>query len=392
MKVRVLALLLTCCPAGWGAQQEEKNGDEKQSPWFLRFAYQPGVVTSTSSFFDGENAAGEPIDRVQAFKIELGWQTDGTEDWEQRYNFPAMGVGLYKASFRNGEELGSPLAIYGWLSWPFVDFTDRFGLTTEVGFGFATNWNPLDVETNPFNDAVSTPVTYYGESGIFARYALNRKLDLSAGGLFTHMSNGATGDPNAAINTLSSLVRLRYNFHRERPPRVRRKLPPFGPYWELSTFGGAGWKNVDLGERGDPEERRNFGVVAVSLDVQRRFYSMGRIGGGVDWSYEGWARAFASSAEAVSASDKVAIGIYGGYEHVVHRFSIPIQIGYYVWRGGDEDRGPALYQKLGWKFHVTDRFFVGMEVRFFDFTKASFVRWNVGYDLKRVFSVGEEKR
>jgi len=356
-------------------QNDESAEEEKKSSLFLRLAYQPGWVAATSDFLAGHNEAGEPIERVQAFKVELGWQTDGTKDWEQRYRLPALGIGVYNASFKNGEELGAPVALYGWFTWPMFNVSRKLDVTTELSLGAAFNWNPFDSEVNPANDAVSTRVTFFAEWGLLARYALTPRLDLMAGGMFTHFSNGGTGFPNLGVNALTPVVRVGYHFQNGRPRFVPRELPPLEPFWEMTLAGGAGWKKVAL-EAG-PED---FGVFAATFELGRHVHSMGKLVVGADWMYDDSANADLDDA---LSSDKMAFGLFGGYEHLIGRFSIPFSVGYYVARGREDDRIPALYQKIGLKYHVTDRLFVGLKTRFYDFSKADFVEWTLGYDFRR---------
>ena len=358
-------------------QDEEPADEEKKNPLFLRLAYQSGWVASTSDFLARQNQAGEPIERIQAFKVELGWQTDGAKDWEQRYRLPAFGLGVYKASFENGAELGAPVALYGWFTWSLFNVTRKLDVTTDLSLGAALNWNPFDPETNPANDAVSTRVTFFTEWGLLARYALTPRLDLMAGGMLTHFSNGGAGFPNLGVNALTPVVRIGYHFRSDRPRYVPRELPPFEPFWEMTLAGGAGRKRVALEEGSE-----DFGVFAATVELSRHVYSMGKLVGGADWTYDDSANA---GFDEISSSDKLAVGLFGGYEHRIARFSIPFSLGYYVARGRDDDRVPAFYQKIGLKYHVTDRLFIGFGTRFHGFSKADFVEWTLGYDIRRWF-------
>ncbi len=54
-------------------------------------------------------------------------------------------------------------------------------------------------------------------------------------------------------------------------------------------------------------------------------------------------------------------------------------VGSYVWRGRTDDQVPKLYQRLGLRFLLTDHWFAGLGIRFFDFGKADFIEWTVGY-------------
>ena len=378
-------------PASASEASPESSEDDRFNPWFFRLAYQPSWVVQSNGFVKGDNATGEPIESGQGFKIELGWQSDGSEDWEQLYNFPALGLGVYKPDF-GSEELGAPVVVYGFFSWPLLRGS-RATLATEFNFGIAFNWEPYDPESNPFNGSVSTATTFYTDWGFFVHYAVAKRLDLSAGGTYTHYSNGGLGDPNDGLNTLSLLGGLRYNFDRERPRFVRRELPPFKGFYELVVAAAGGSKEVDVPtsspELRERDLRQKFGVANVTFASQRQFYSMGKLAAGVDWTYDGSANAKVELVDGnlagppTGASDKRAIGIYGGYEHVIDRFSIPIQLGYYVWRGRDDDVVPRLYQRLGFRYRLRSNLFVGLSTRFRDFERADFVEWTVGASFRK---------
>ncbi len=59
-----------------------------------------------------------------------------------------------------------------------------------------------------------------------------------------------------------------------------------------------------------------------------------------------------------------------------------VHVGYYAWRGRDDDELPSLYQRLGTKFHITENFFAGMNIRFFSFGRADWIEWTVGYRFR----------
>lgn len=368
-------VLLTLTPTSFS---EPVSENEKESfPWVLRGAYQPSSVHQTSLFLVEGPVVGGAIDQAQAFKLELGWQVDGGEPWHQSYRLPAMGVGIYHATFRNGERLGSPTAIYGWFSWPWLSLGERVELTTDFGFGAAFGWNARSAESNPLNDVISTPVSFYTEVGVYLRYKLGAPVSLYAGGTFTHFSNGGTGDPNGAINAVSPRVGIRYDFGTTRRV-VQADRPSVRRHWALSVGGGGGFKNVNLGDASSASTdfRRNFGMGVVSLDLQRRVRPTSQIGGGFDLVFDGSA---GTRAEATSEPGDVTVAVYVGYEQVIHRFRIPIQLGYYLRQGERAGNRPAAYQKLGWSFDLSRRTYVRFDVRFYDLSQADFVTWTLGY-------------
>ena len=85
----------------------------------LEIFYQNGYVFPTDPFLKGKNAASDGIDSYQAFSVRFSKQTTGQNRWEQLYNYPDWGGGVYVADFYNPREVGTPIAIYGFFNAPF---------------------------------------------------------------------------------------------------------------------------------------------------------------------------------------------------------------------------------------------------------------------------------
>ena len=377
---------------GIAADDQPPSHASGENPWFLRAGYQPGWVIPTSDFVEGVNAGGEPIDAVQAFRFEIGRQTDGSQDWHHAYRFPSYGIGFYAANFGNEEELGSPVGVYGFLSLPLASLGESTDLTTDFSIGMAFDFEPFDPETNPFNRAIGSVTTLSFDWGFYLKYLLSTKLDLAGGVSFTHFSTGRIREPNLGLNTLAPKVSLRYNFHQQRPTFVRRSLPEFRPTWELLFAVAGGSKNIsaatDSPELQEVGRRETFGVANFSTAIQRHFYRQGKVGGGMDVSYDGSANACIDLLDGRivesrgSGTDMLNLGLFGGYEHVFHRFLLAVDLGYYVWQGRDDGRVPDLYQRLGFTFDLSENIFARIKFRFFDFSKADYIEWTTGYRFK----------
>ena len=366
---------------------------KRENPWFIRVGYQPGWVIPTSNFIRGINANHKPIRSMQSLKFEVGLQTDGTQDWHHDYNFPSYGIGFYTADFSNKEELGSPVGTYGFLSLPLLRLSESVDLTTDFGIGVAFGFKPFDPETNRFNRATGSSITAYLDWGLYLNYLLSTKLDVAGGLSFTHFSNGRTREPNIGLNTLAPRMSLRYNFHQERKTLLRRNLTEFKPSWELLFAVSGGSKNIsaltDNIELQQVDRRQIFGVANFSTGIQRHFYRKGKLGGGIDVSYDGSANAridLTADRHVVksrgSAVERLNFGLFGGYEHIFHRFLLTTQLGYYVQRGRNDDRVQDLYQRFGFKFNLSENIFAGINVRFIDFNRADYIEWTTGYRFK----------
>jgi hypothetical protein len=83
------------------------------------------------------------------------------------------------------------------------------------------------------------------------------------------------------------------------------------------------------------------------------------------------------------AGDRWALGLYGGYEHVIGRFGAIVQPGYILARGFDTPESARFYQRYGWRYHVTERFWSSVSVRAKQGRKADALEFGVGYRVRR---------
>ena len=133
--------------------------------WALQTVYQNGYVFATNPFLKGINAEAEKIKAFQAFSVKLSFQTTGKNSWEQLYNFPQYGVGLYVADFYNPEEIGVPIAVYGFFNAPFKRW-DKLTFNYEIGFGATFNWRAYNPVTNQYNVAIGAGTSFLMMPGL----------------------------------------------------------------------------------------------------------------------------------------------------------------------------------------------------------------------------------
>jgi hypothetical protein len=363
---------------------------------FLRGAYQYGSVPPTNTFVEGDYPGGEPIDTFWSMRLEFGWQTNGTEDWHHLYNFPSFGLGLHYCDYFADEKLGTPTSVYGFFSWP-VKRWQRNALNVDLEFGLADNWVAFDEVTNPYNVAIGAGRSVYIDVGLNYEFALAPRWWLQAGFTGTHYSNGGSQKPNRGINQVGALAYLKYDLQERHLPSAHRALAPYRPRWELATTLAFGVRNLSLDLRDNPDYARyltkNYAVANLMLTASRQFSYMSRYDLGLDLDYDETVpdvvalEALRAGEEAASVGfiDKLGLGVFAGYEHVVARANLIIQLGYSVLRkevpdlNGNDARLPRFYQRLGLKYHVFDDVFLGLNVRFHDFSAADNLEFNVGY-------------
>jgi len=377
----VLAVSVTATAA-----EEDKAGNTH----FLRGAYQYGAVLQTNDFFTGNNQSGQPIDKYHTLRLEFGWQTGGDEDWHHLYNFPSYGFGFHAGDYFDEEELGKPTSLYGFFSWP----TKRWGrrsLNFDVGFGLASNWNSFDQDTNPYNMVIGAARTVYIDGGLNYELPMSKRWWLLAGFTFTHYSNGGSQQPNAGINQLGVLAYVKYDLQERRIPEVRRQLTPLTPQWELAATGSYGIRNLDLDLRSNPEYGtyldKDYPILNAMATLTRVFSRMSAWDTGLDLAYDESvgdlvkleALRAGRVPESVDFWDKTSLSVFGGYEHLMNRTRVIVQLGYTVFRKEVDGQVPRLYQRFGLKHHVWENAFVGLNVRFKEFSVANNLEINIGY-------------
>jgi len=313
--------------------------------WFVRAGYSSAVVLAASQFASDDDAA-------RAMTIEIGRQTSGTRDWHHVYNYPSYGVGFYLGRFGRDRELGRPLAAYGFFSWPFP-IANRIQVTSDLGLGVTWRWNEFHPQSNPTNTALGSDAGFHIDCGLYLHYLANARTSMFAGLNVTHWSNGGTKLPNLGLAAVGPKVGMRYNLAPQvAPPRARAEdLPRFSPSWEFIA-GGAG------SPRSGATPAFN-----VTAGIQRQFYRFGKVAVGADATRDG----------------PIAAGVYGGYEHVIARFSVLAQFGQTVWREFEDPDTPRFYQRYGSRFHLTDHLWTTFAVRAVKLRKARFVEFGVGY-------------
>lgn len=389
-----LGALLLALGTHPGAAAQEASPDDGFDPWFARAGFQAGWVTPTSDFVRGWNQADEPIDRLVSLRAELGFQTDGSRDWHHAYNLPSYGIGVFHAAYGNRRELGDPWAVYGFFSWPILVSETGLEVTTDFGMGVAFGWEGYDRKTNPYNRAIGGSRSLYLDWGFLVRYPLAERWDLAAGYSLTHFSNGRIRSPNTGINTLAPMALVRYRAWEERPGRLARSSPG-GDHegsWQLSLRAFRSRKEIEIYtedrqlRRGD--RRASFEVHGINATVHYERRPTSRLAFGIDYSWDRSADAELRNAGGraeVAYGDPEAralLGLFVGYERVIDRLSLVVDVGRYVLHRREDGDVPPWYQRVGARYRLFGDLFGGMFVRLKEFGRADYVEWTVGYRVK----------
>jgi hypothetical protein len=338
----------------------------------------------------GDNATGKPIEWYHSVRAEFGWQATGAEMWHQVWNYPYYGIGFYAVDYFKDDELGRPLAIYGFAYWPLVR-KDRISFGPELGFGISFNWKPFDPFTNPYNVAIGDFQSVYIDGGFSLNYRVSPRWYLIGSATFTHFSNGGSRRPNWGINQIGLLARLQYNLREEQLPYKAWEVPEYQKNWEWIITPSVGNRDVIVDtkntELSDAYLRENYIVASLTSLVYRQISYKSKFGAGLDLVYDTSTDAQIDTEDGtydnldVPLKEEFRVGIFGGYEFVMHRYSVLLHVGYHLIQ--KEKNMERMYQRIGVKYHIFENIFVGLNTRFQNFSQAAYLEWNIGYRLRK---------
>ena len=360
--------------------------------WSIGAFYQLGKVLPTNKFVRGTNYAADAIDDVQAISAQFAYQTNGKHGWEHLYNFPRWGGGVYVGDFFNAQEIGYPVALYGFFIAPFARWSNS-SLNYEISFGFTFNWEAFNATDNRYNIAIGAGETAYIDLGMNYEYNFPGRFSTDVGFSVTHFSNGALKKPNFGFNTLAPRLRLRYDLQEDNPSFGRSALPDYDPQFEYNFSVFAGTKqvffdtsNVDLKKR---YSGVYFPILGISSVANYQVTYKSKLGIGVNLAYNGTVNAQLDVQD--GELDEVeepfrshlAISVYPSYELVVNRLSLVLQPGFYIARKKIPGQKSLVYYRIGLKYHLSANFFAGINLRASSLKESDFIEWSVGYRLFR---------
>ncbi|HHB51803.1 MAG TPA: hypothetical protein ENK75_01980, partial [Saprospiraceae bacterium] len=271
------------------AQSKSITNNNDKGTFSILAMYQNGYVFQTNKFLRGSNSEKDTINAFQAAAIKFSKQTNGDNQWEQIYNYPNYGIGIYLADFYNPEEIGTPFSFFGFFNAPFKRW-EKSSFNYELGFGATFNWKSFNPLTNKYNIALGAGESFLIDLGINFQYNLTNKIDLITGISLTHFSNGALKKPNYGLNTIAPKISLKYKFYNQIDFN-KQEIEKYFPQneWLITIFGGV--KNVIFDSVNidiiDKYQGVYFPVMGITTAINRQITYKSKIGLGMSLSYNG---------------------------------------------------------------------------------------------------------
>ena len=290
--------------------------------------------------------------------VLLSWnrKTFGKNEWEERFNYPDVGVSLRYHNLKN-KNLGNAYALYTHYNFYFLK--RHLVLRTGIGVAYATH---------PYNRTDNYRNVAFGSSLLNSTYLqLNYKkeslfktpIGVQTGLEMTHYSNGSYKSPNTSINVVSATIGLTYNLnyqkdytyiHRELDKKLFREKIAYN----VAFSSGVNQSDV-IGIKQYP-----FYIVTAYVDKRIGRFSGFQLGTEVFFSkflkeeirYNSIAY---PDRNLDPDTDYKRVGVFVGHELWVNKMTFITQVGYYAYYPYAFEK--RIYGRLGFKRYFGKRYF-----------------------------------
>lgn len=164
----------------------------KASEYVITPEFMLGISAEANDFFPDRSLQKQ-------FIIGFGREhNNNPQEWAYWLNAPKTAINLGVTDFGNREEIG-----YAISAMPIIEFnifkSKRLKILTGMGVSyFPIKYDPIE---NPFNQAITTDVSWSFRAGFNYEFIKTEKLDWRIGIGYYHHSNGHTKLPNQGLNS-----------------------------------------------------------------------------------------------------------------------------------------------------------------------------------------------
>ncbi len=262
-----------------------------------------------------------------ALDVNFVWQTYGKKEWQQRRNFPLIGVGFTYTDYGNDQVFGNSVGIYPNLQIPLlrnekIEWTLRLG----DGIGYVTRKNQTTAPVDTINNAIGSHLNDFAIFMMDVRIHIDKHWHLQFGGNFTHISNADYHSPNLGVNMGGGHIGLQYFPNSCRPKCIIKECPALKNRWLVEMQAGISYKEARAA--GNPVLPTYLGSVYLS----RRWLCKNKLYGGVDYAFHNDVLAFLNTYcdNYVPKRQHSWDGaVFAGNEFLLGRLGIITQIGVY---------------------------------------------------------------
>lgn len=294
--------------------------------------------------------------RPEGYILSWNKKTFGFNDWEQRYNYPDLGVSFVYQNLKN-EVLGEVSGLYAHYNFYFL----QRQVMLRIGQGLAFTENPYDKVTNFRNIAFGSKImsgTY-----LMLNYKKERIIDrfgLQAGFTLLHYSNANIKAPNTSINTVTLNLGLTYNLEDQAPEYIatvsNAKNETYTQPLKYNMVFRTGINESDVVGSGQ------YAFYILSAYADKRITRKSALQLGTDVFFSNFLKeliyykSVSFPEENVTGNeDYKRVGVFAGHELFINKTSVVSQFGYYVYYPFDFEG--KTYLRIGLKRYFSTKWF-----------------------------------
>jgi len=360
---RILCVLFLFLSASLSAQ------DEPQHDFIISAQGHAGYILGQHNYINylikGHIYAGE---------INYMFRTNGKKQWQQIHNYPEIGICGVHIYLANNEQLGTVEALYPYTNIRLNKQSKKLATNLRLGFGLAYVTNPFNRVENHKNNVIGTNWNGF----VNLRYNITRMIGKSwrvdAGVGLSHASNGAIKTPNLGLNMCTINLGAGYVFGNKDIVLKHDTIAKLKRQWHPSVILVAGIKELM------PPGGNKYMAYGMQVNFNRTLNYKNKIGGGVEASYT---TATAKHLENDSilnytAADILRVGIKFNYAFIMHRISVPVEFGVYVYDKRNIDG--LFFHRVGLRYMINKHLIANLTL-ITHWAVADYFEWGLGYQF-----------
>lgn len=308
---------------------------------------------------------------TQITELSFFRNTSGTENWEQYYNYPQIGITALFVNTGNRESLGNGYGVFPFINFPLNKKRIKWNL--KFGFGVGYIEKPFDRVDNYKNLAIGSNFNALIYLNNVWSLKLTDRIDYNLGISLTHFSNGSLKRPNLGINLFSINSGINYNFGKivfKEP----RNIVDREKSWNKYLVYNSGFKEID------PIGGKKYWINSLSGQLIKNTSNKSSFGFGLDGFYNTSLNVLINRLqnEDKGEAGNFRFGISGIYGLTFNKVSMLFQTGWYLY--SPYNGNGNLYTRLSTRYFVTDKIYLNAALKT-HYAVADFIEYGIGIKL-----------
>ncbi|MGQ0827484.1 MAG: acyloxyacyl hydrolase [Bacteroidota bacterium] len=307
-------------------------------------------------------------------ELNYTFKTDGSKPWQQIHRYPEIGLCALHLYLANPEQLGNLEALYPYTNIRLNKLKRKTSLNLRIGVGLAYLTKCFDRIDNHKNNAIGSKLNGFVNLRLNTATMLSPSWRLDTGVGLTHASNGAIKTPNLGLNMATVNIGLGYVFGNKALLLKKDSIPPVIKKWHPMILGVIGIKELE------PPEGNKYSAYSLQAHLYRTLNHKNRLGAGIEIFYNNatkkvWTN---DSVYTTTTADIIQAGVKAGYSFHIHRLSLPIDFGVYLYKR--QAYNGSFFHRIGLRYMITKHVIANVSL-LTHWAKADYFEWGFGYEF-----------